>query len=91
LPTISREQCVANLGLTSCGASVGELADCALTIHDSCFPADRGCAPYFDHPDCSGTLVVDARESGGAGGGTGGTGVGIGAASGRDACSIRVQ
>jgi hypothetical protein len=91
LPTISREQCVANLGFTSCSASIGELADCALTVHDACFPAEHGCAPYFDHPDCSGTLIVEADPNSGTGGTGGSDPAGNGASTGLGRCSIRVQ
>ena len=58
LPSVSKAGCAANLALSTCEAPVGALTDCALTIMDVCTPAPHGCAPYFDSPNCDGTMLV---------------------------------
>lgn len=95
IPSISREQCVANLGFSSCAAPLAELADCVSSMYDGCFPRERGCAPYLDHEGCSGTLL-NAWNMGAAGttatGGTGGSGdTGGTGPTGNEDCRIRVQ
>lgn len=92
MPGLSSDQCVANLGFSSCTAPLSELADCVHTIYDGCFPSPRGCAPYLDREGCSGTLVNSRSDELGGSGGTGGTGAsGSGAAAAFDVCSIRVE
>jgi len=58
LPLVSRANCAANLALSSCEAPVGALTDCVVTVQDVCTPAPHGCAPYFDTPNCDGTMLV---------------------------------
>jgi hypothetical protein len=58
LPVLPVADCVANLALSSCGAPVAELSDCALTILNECWPSPHGCAAYLDWPGCDGTMIV---------------------------------
>jgi hypothetical protein len=76
MPGVSKAGCAANLALSSCEAPVGALSDCVITVLDLCVPSPHGCAPYFDSPNCDGTIAVSRL------GGDGAT---------SDPCSIRVQ
>jgi hypothetical protein len=78
LPQVSRAECAANLALSTCGAPLGALTDCALTVLDVCTPAPHGCAPYFDVPNCDGTMLV-ARPAN------------VVPTTGNSSCSIRVR
>ncbi|HSU41213.1 MAG TPA: hypothetical protein VLJ38_16665 [Polyangiaceae bacterium] len=78
LPAVSRAECAANLALSTCEAPVGALTDCTLTILDFCTPAPHGCAPYFDAPNCDGTMLV-ARPAD------------VVPTTGNSSCSIRVR
>ncbi len=78
LPAVSRAECAANLALSTCGAPLGALTDCALTVLDFCTPAPHGCAPYFDVPDCDGTMLVSRPAD-------------VVPTTGNSSCSIRVR
>lgn len=58
VPKVSKAGCAANLSFSTCEAPIGALTDCVLTVLDVCAPAPHGCAPYFDAPNCDGTIVV---------------------------------
>ena len=78
VPLVSRASCAANLALSSCESPVGALTDCVLTVHDVCTPAPHGCAPYFDAPNCDGTMLVTRPAD-------------VEPTSGNSSCSIRVR
>jgi hypothetical protein len=49
--------CVANLELTTCGATIAHLTDCIRSLFSGCFLQGEGCAAFFETPGCSGTIV----------------------------------
>lgn len=82
--------CVANLALSSCEATLGDLTDCVLTVRFQ-QPAPHGCAPYLTAPGCGDTIILGTGDSlADAGAGSAGT-TGGSAAPGAASCRLRVR
>jgi hypothetical protein len=69
---LGEDQCVQNLGLLHCEATLGELTDCILTSWSG-VPQPHGCGRFFEAANCDGTIVRRAplafwSEGGFAGG-----------------------
>lgn len=58
LVNVPVEQCIANLMLGDCRATVADLNDCVLTILDRCTPHEVGCGPYRSQSSCDTTIAV---------------------------------
>jgi hypothetical protein len=54
--------CVANLAISSCEATLGDLTDCVLTVRAG-QPAPHGCARYLTAIGCGETIVLADLDS----------------------------
>jgi hypothetical protein len=61
-PTVSPGQCAANLALSSCNASVAELADCVIATTGGGIIHARSCGPYLEKTGCNGTVLWAYNE-----------------------------
>jgi hypothetical protein len=56
---LAEGQCVQNLELLHCQASLGELTDCVMTLRLGP-PQPHGCGRFFEAANCDGTIVSRA-------------------------------
>jgi hypothetical protein len=59
---VSVHDCVANLTLTQCGATVKALDDCAQAMVHACPSEESRCSAYLS--ECDQTIVVRPPDSG---------------------------
>lgn len=68
---LAEDQCVQNLELLHCEATLGELTDCVMTIRLG-EPQPHGCGRFFEAANCDGTIVRRAPLASWEGGFAGG-------------------
>ena len=59
LPRLSKSECIANLSLSDCEATMETLTGCVIDMFSNdCGPFEYSCLDYLETPDCAGTIVL---------------------------------